>query len=96
MVFAVLTGQFIELEHCLVRHSEGEVTLIPLQGALCSVGNVRIHEPTKLNQGKFPFPCSPVYHTFWYILLLTNDSNSSLKAVQPCRHFTFSNLRCYT
>ncbi len=48
---AVLSGQFIELEHCLVRHSEGEVTLVPLQGALCSVGNVRIHEPTKLNQG---------------------------------------------
>ena len=34
-----------------MRHENNDVTLIPLQGALCSVGNVRIHEPTRLNQG---------------------------------------------
>ncbi len=51
MYVSVLNGQFVELEHCIVRHENNDVTLIPLQGALCSVGNVRIHEPTRLNQG---------------------------------------------
>ncbi|ELU07622.1 hypothetical protein CAPTEDRAFT_180938 [Capitella teleta] len=47
----VLSGKLIEAEHCIIRHVDGLVTLIPLDGALCSVNNVRIHEPTKLQQG---------------------------------------------
>ena len=52
ILFSVLNGPFIEAEHCIFRHEFGEVSLVPLEGALCSINNDRIHnEVTKLNQG---------------------------------------------
>lgn len=48
---AVLSGAFIEPEHCVISHRHGDVLLRPLDGALCSVDNVRVHEPTRLTQG---------------------------------------------
>ena len=50
---SVLVGLYIESEHCVVQHHNGEVTLVPLEGAMCSVNNSRVHEPTKLSQGLY-------------------------------------------
>ncbi|XP_033861237.3 kinesin-like protein KIF16B isoform X2 [Acipenser ruthenus] len=47
----VLHGLDLESEHCLFENLNGTVTLIPLNGAQCSVNGVQIKEPTQLNQG---------------------------------------------
>ena len=51
ILFAVLSGAFMEPDHCVINNQHGEVVLMPLDGAFCSVDNVRVHEPTKLKQG---------------------------------------------
>lgn len=48
----VLVGRCIEADHCTIRYQGGEVTLVPIGGAMCCVDNVRISEPKKLSQGK--------------------------------------------
>jgi hypothetical protein len=52
MFHAVLVGAYIEAEHCIIRHENGTVQLVPREGARCSINSVRVHQPTRLNQGK--------------------------------------------
>lgn len=52
-LFSALLGPHIEAEHCVFTHTDGQVTLVPIQCALCSVNNVRIHTPSKLTQGAY-------------------------------------------
>uniref|UniRef100_A0A8D1V9N9 Kinesin motor domain-containing protein n=1 Tax=Sus scrofa TaxID=9823 RepID=A0A8D1V9N9_PIG len=47
----VLHGLDLESEHCIFENVGGTVTLIPLNGAQCSVNGVQIMEATHLNQG---------------------------------------------
>ncbi|XP_073528297.1 kinesin-like protein KIF16B isoform X4 [Phyllobates terribilis] len=47
----VLHGLDLESEHCIFENLNGRVTLIPLNGAQCSVNGVQILESTPLNQG---------------------------------------------
>ncbi|KAG8443888.1 hypothetical protein GDO86_009184 [Hymenochirus boettgeri] len=47
----VLHGLDLESEHCIFENLSGTVTLIPLNGAQCSVNGVQILESTQLNQG---------------------------------------------
>ncbi|KAM4041738.1 kinesin-like protein KIF16B isoform 2-T2 [Anomaloglossus baeobatrachus] len=47
----VLHGLDLESEHCIFENLNGRVTLIPLNGAQCSVNGGQILESTPLNQG---------------------------------------------
>uniref|UniRef100_A0A3P8Y630 Kinesin motor domain-containing protein n=1 Tax=Esox lucius TaxID=8010 RepID=A0A3P8Y630_ESOLU len=47
----VLHGLDLESEHCMFENQAGSVTLIPLNGAQCSVNGVHVTEPSPLNQG---------------------------------------------
>ncbi|XP_069811307.1 kinesin-like protein KIF16B isoform X2 [Dendropsophus ebraccatus] len=47
----VLHGLDLESEHCIFENLNGRVTLIPLNGAQCSVNGIQIIESTQLNQG---------------------------------------------
>ncbi|KAM9792205.1 LOW QUALITY PROTEIN: kinesin-like protein KIF16B [Neosynchiropus ocellatus] len=47
----VLHGLDLESEHCIFQNQSGVVTLVPLDGAQCSVNGVQVSEPTPLNQG---------------------------------------------
>ncbi|KAM8843346.1 kinesin-like protein KIF16B isoform 2-T2 [Synchiropus picturatus] len=47
----VLHGLDLESEHCVFQNHSGLVTLLPLDGAQCSVNGVQVSEPTPLNQG---------------------------------------------
>ncbi|KAM3931346.1 kinesin-like protein KIF16B isoform 2-T2 [Leptodactylus fuscus] len=47
----VLHGLDLESEHCIFENLNGRVTLIPLNGAQCSVNGIQILESTQLNQG---------------------------------------------
>ncbi|CAJ0928470.1 unnamed protein product [Ranitomeya imitator] len=48
----VLHGLDLESEHCIFENLNGRVTLIPLNGAQCSVNGIQILEAAPLNQGK--------------------------------------------
>ena len=41
----------MERYHCWIENTEGEVTLYPVDDALCAVNGNVINEPTKLTQG---------------------------------------------
>ncbi|XP_009872194.1 PREDICTED: kinesin-like protein KIF16B [Apaloderma vittatum] len=47
----VLHGLDLESEHCIFENLNGTVTLIPLNGAQCSVNGIQVTEATQLNQG---------------------------------------------
>ncbi|XP_075452182.1 kinesin-like protein KIF16B isoform X3 [Ascaphus truei] len=47
----VLHGLDLGSDHCIFENLNGTVTLIPLNGAQCSVNGIQILEPTQLNQG---------------------------------------------
>ncbi|XP_028928432.1 kinesin-like protein KIF16B isoform X3 [Ornithorhynchus anatinus] len=47
----VLHGLDLESEHCVFENINGTVTLIPLNGAQCSVNGIQIMEAAHLNQG---------------------------------------------
>ncbi|NXJ76386.1 KI16B protein, partial [Trogon melanurus] len=47
----VLHGLDLESEHCIFENLDGTVTLIPLNGAQCSVNGIQVTEATQLNQG---------------------------------------------
>ncbi|XP_062912202.1 kinesin-like protein KIF16B isoform X1 [Mobula hypostoma] len=47
----VLHGLDLESEHCIFENLNNRVTVIPLNGAQCSVNGNPINEPTQLNQG---------------------------------------------
>ncbi|XP_067900403.1 kinesin-like protein KIF16B isoform X1 [Heterodontus francisci] len=47
----VLHGLDLESEHCVFENLNNRVTLIPLNGAQCSVNGNHIEEATQLNQG---------------------------------------------
>ncbi|NXV15201.1 KI16B protein, partial [Cepphus grylle] len=47
----VLHGLDLESEHCIFENLNGTVTLIPLNGAQCSVNGIQVTEATHLNQG---------------------------------------------
>ncbi|KAG8584035.1 hypothetical protein GDO81_008650 [Engystomops pustulosus] len=47
----VLHGLDLESEHCIFENLIGRVTLIPLNGAQCSVNGIQILDSTQLNQG---------------------------------------------
>ncbi|XP_067115449.1 kinesin-like protein KIF16B isoform X5 [Osmerus mordax] len=47
----ILHGLDLESEHCMFENQTGTVTLIPLNGAQCSVNGVQVTEPAPLNQG---------------------------------------------
>ncbi len=49
---AVLHGLDLESEHCIFENHNGQVTLVPLGGAQCSVNGVQVMEPSQLNQGE--------------------------------------------
>ncbi|MEQ2228913.1 hypothetical protein ILYODFUR_013511, partial [Ilyodon furcidens] len=48
---AVLHGLDLESEHCVFENQNGTVTLVPLNGAQCSVNGVLVTAPSQLNQG---------------------------------------------
>lgn len=50
----VLHGLDLESEHCVFENQNGTVTLVPLNGAQCSVNGVLLTEPAPLNQGERP------------------------------------------
>ena len=52
MLLIVLVGRLIEANHCVIHYHEGEVTLVPAEGAMCYVDSNRVFEQTKLSQGK--------------------------------------------
>lgn len=47
----VLRGPGLLGEHCLLKNQDGAVTLIPQDGALCSVNGSVVSEPCQLTQG---------------------------------------------
>ncbi|XP_020309594.1 kinesin-like protein KIF16B isoform X6 [Oncorhynchus kisutch] len=47
----VLHGLDLESEHCMFVNQTGTVTLVPLNGAQCSVNGVQVTEASPLNQG---------------------------------------------
>ncbi|XP_038872264.1 kinesin-like protein KIF16B [Salvelinus namaycush] len=47
----VLHGLDLESEHCMFANQTGTVTLVPLNGAQCSVNGVQVTEASTLNQG---------------------------------------------
>ncbi|XP_071244864.1 kinesin-like protein KIF16B isoform X16 [Salvelinus alpinus] len=47
----VLHGLDLESEHCMFVNQTGTVTLVPLNGAQCSVNGVQVTEASTLNQG---------------------------------------------
>uniref|UniRef100_A0A4W5QHC8 Kinesin family member 16B n=1 Tax=Hucho hucho TaxID=62062 RepID=A0A4W5QHC8_9TELE len=47
----VLHGMDLESEHCMFANQTGTVTLVPLNGAQCSVNGVQVTEASPLNQG---------------------------------------------
>ncbi|KAK2180705.1 hypothetical protein NP493_430g01016 [Ridgeia piscesae] len=47
----VLSGVDMEPEHCIIEHNNGDVTLVPLGTAACTVNGIAVSGPTKLNQG---------------------------------------------
>uniref|UniRef100_A0AAQ5ZD04 Kinesin-like protein KIF16B n=1 Tax=Amphiprion ocellaris TaxID=80972 RepID=A0AAQ5ZD04_AMPOC len=47
----ILHGLDLESEHCMFENQNGNVTLVPLGGAQCSVNGVQVTEPSQLNQG---------------------------------------------
>eukprot|EP00063_Salmo_salar_P011930 XP_013986765.1 PREDICTED: kinesin-like protein KIF16B isoform X10 [Salmo salar] len=47
----VLHGLDLESEHCMFANQTGTVTLVPLNGAQCSVNGVQVTEASPLNQG---------------------------------------------
>lgn len=49
---AVLRGPGLLGEHCVFQNHAGTVTLIPQDGALCSVNDSVVTEPCQLTQGK--------------------------------------------
>ncbi len=53
--FSVLQGDDVLDEHCIIEHHGGNVTLIPMDGAVCTVNGQHIHDPNKLTQGKCYF-----------------------------------------
>uniref|UniRef100_A0A8D9ETD0 Kinesin-like protein unc-104 n=1 Tax=Cacopsylla melanoneura TaxID=428564 RepID=A0A8D9ETD0_9HEMI len=46
-----LSGSHIKAEHCLFENTDGVVTLLPFQEALCYMNGRQISEPTVLNTG---------------------------------------------
>lgn len=49
---AVIAGVDVERYHCCIENNEGEVTLYPVDDALCAVNGMVVDEPTKLTQGR--------------------------------------------
>uniref|UniRef100_A0A674C1Q9 Kinesin family member 16B n=1 Tax=Salmo trutta TaxID=8032 RepID=A0A674C1Q9_SALTR len=47
----VLHGLDLESQHCMFANQTGTVTLVPLNGAQCSVNGVQVTEASPLNQG---------------------------------------------
>ncbi|CAB1344816.1 unnamed protein product [Coregonus sp. 'balchen'] len=47
----ILHGLDLESEHCMFANQTGTVTLVPLNGAQCSVNGVQVTEASPLNQG---------------------------------------------
>lgn len=47
----VIAGVDVERYHCCIENNEGEVTLYPVDDALCAVNGMVVDEPTKLTQG---------------------------------------------
>ncbi|KPP79066.1 hypothetical protein Z043_101385, partial [Scleropages formosus] len=47
----LLHGLDLESEHCVFENLSGTVTLIPLNGAQCSVNGIHVVAPCQLNQG---------------------------------------------
>lgn len=48
----VLHGPGLLAEHCVLENRAGAVTLIPQDGALCSVNGSVVTDPCQLTQGK--------------------------------------------
>ncbi|XP_033734279.1 kinesin-like protein KIF16B isoform X1 [Pecten maximus] len=46
-----IAGIDVEENHCEIVHQNGEVTLYPMQGAMCSINGTVVTEPVKLTQG---------------------------------------------
>ncbi|OWF53130.1 kinesin-like protein KIF16B isoform X2 [Mizuhopecten yessoensis] len=46
-----IAGIDVEENHCEIVHKDGEVTLYPLQGAMCSINGSVVADPVKLTQG---------------------------------------------
>lgn len=48
----MIAGVDVERYHCRIENNEGEVTLYPMDDALCAVNGMQVDEPTKLTQGR--------------------------------------------
>ena len=66
----VLHGLDLESKHCMFENQTGTVTLIPLNGAQCSVNGVQVTEPAPLNQGTMD-RSTPRIYTFdsWWMVV---------------------------
>ena len=51
-LFTELSGVCVEPRHCEFINHDGEVTLVPIGDALCTVNGTQINEPTQLTQGR--------------------------------------------
>ena len=49
----MLHGPGLLGEHCVLENRAGTVTLIPQDGALCSVNGSVVTDPCQLTQGKY-------------------------------------------
>ena len=47
----IIRGPCIMRNHCVIELKEGTATLIPTEGALCSVNASLVTQPTRLSQG---------------------------------------------
>ena len=47
----VLQGPSVNEEHCVIEHMDGQVTLIPINDALCTVNGTIVEDPIRLTQG---------------------------------------------
>ena len=47
----VLQGEAVLADHCAIEHHGGQVTLIPAEGALCTVNGSNVTDPVSLSQG---------------------------------------------
>ncbi len=82
----MLQGDDVLDEHCIIEHHGGNVTLIPMDGAVCTVNGQHIHDPNKLT----PCKCDSLYTTMYFlcgtvsdIFMSGRDANQILLTILP-------------
>lgn len=87
---AVLQGQWIERNHCLIENHCGIVTLRPVPGARCSVNGSEVSGSCRLSQGKacFSWEWTRLITAVWNLWNLSRSTKhiSLLPAPQGLLH----------